>query len=39
MTLHRLSATQVVPRPIDEVFAFFADPSNLARLTPPDMRF
>jgi NADH dehydrogenase len=39
MTLHRLSASQLVPRPIDEVFAFFAEPENLARLTPPAMRF
>jgi uncharacterized protein YbjT (DUF2867 family)/ligand-binding SRPBCC domain-containing protein len=39
MTLHRLSSSQLVPRPLQEVFAFFAEPENLARLTPPGMRF
>jgi NADH dehydrogenase len=37
MSTHRLSASQLVPRPIDEVFAFFADAGNLARITPPSM--
>jgi ligand-binding SRPBCC domain-containing protein len=36
---HRLSASQYIPRPIEDVFAFFAEPRNLARLTPPSMRF
>ena len=27
-----------VPAPIDEVFAFFDDPANLARLMPPPVR-
>ena len=39
MTTHRLVASQLVPRPLDEVFAFFANPDNLGRLTPPGMRF
>ena len=39
MTTHRLIATQLVPRSRDEVFAFFSTPDNLARLTPPGMRF
>ena len=39
MTTHRLVASQLVPRPLDEVFPFFATPENLARLTPPGMRF
>ena len=38
MSLHHLVATQIVDRPIDDVFAFFAEPRNLARITPPGMR-
>ena len=37
--MHKLVANQFIPRPVDEVFAFFADPNNLARLTPPAMQF
>lgn len=39
MSTHRLVATQFVPRPLAEVFDFFAMPDNLARITPPGMRF
>jgi uncharacterized protein YbjT (DUF2867 family)/ligand-binding SRPBCC domain-containing protein len=39
MTTHRLVATQLIRRPIDEIFAFFASPGNLERLTPPSMGF
>ncbi len=39
MSSHRLVATQVVPRALPEVFDFFASPDNLARITPPGMRF
>jgi NADH dehydrogenase len=39
MTLHQLSASQLVPGPPEDVFRFFAAPENLARLTPPGMRF
>jgi len=39
MTTHLLTATQRIARPIDEVFAFFADPRNLARLTPASLGF
>jgi hypothetical protein len=31
--------SQVVPRPVDEVFAFFSSPRNLERITPPILRF
>ncbi len=39
MTIHHLRASQVVPRPLHEVFAFFAEPRNLRRITPPGMGF
>lgn len=39
MGLHRIEATQVLPITVDEAWAFFADPRNLALLTPPEMRF
>ena len=34
MSTHRLTASQLIPRPIDEVAPFFEDPRNLGRLTP-----
>ncbi|MBA4106601.1 MAG: CDP-paratose 2-epimerase [Pirellula sp.] len=34
-----LRAECVVPRPLDEVFPFFADAMNLERITPPLVRF
>lgn len=34
-----MHASQFVARPIDEVFAFFSRPENLARITPPSMGF
>lgn len=34
-----LATRTVVEAPLDKTFAFFADPNNLARITPPDMRF
>jgi steroid 5-alpha reductase family enzyme/ligand-binding SRPBCC domain-containing protein len=34
-----LSTTTVIDAPLEETFAFFSDPYNLARITPPDMRF
>ncbi len=39
MTTHRLLASQLVPRPVDEVARFFEDPRNLGRLTPRSMGF
>ena len=39
MSVHHLKSYQVVARSRAEVFAFFARPENLARITPPDMRF
>jgi ligand-binding SRPBCC domain-containing protein len=34
-----LERTQVVPVPLDDAFAFFADPRNLAAITPPWLDF
>lgn len=36
---HTLRQEQWIPRPIDEVFAFFADAKNLEALTPPFLGF
>ena len=34
-----LSRRQLVPGPLDEVFGFFSNPANLARITPPWLAF
>lgn len=34
-----LERSQLVPRPLPCVFAFFQDPANLARITPPRLAF
>lgn len=39
MRLYALKREQRVPYSLDEVFAFFAKPENLARITPPGLRF
>ncbi len=36
---YTLERTQVVPVPIEEAFAFFADARNLEQITPPWLRF
>jgi ligand-binding SRPBCC domain-containing protein len=37
--IHHLYREQLVPRPLDEVFAFFARAGNLERITPPWLAF
>jgi ligand-binding SRPBCC domain-containing protein len=37
--VHRLERSQRIPRGRDEVFAFFADASNLEVITPPFLHF
>jgi hypothetical protein len=37
--IHNLYREQLVPRPLDEVFGFFARAGNLERLTPPWLGF
>jgi uncharacterized protein YbjT (DUF2867 family)/ligand-binding SRPBCC domain-containing protein len=39
MSTHVLLASQTIARPIDEVFRFFSEPRNLARITPASMGF
>ena len=39
MASYRLERVQEVPRPLPEVFAFFADAANLEELTPPSLHF
>jgi ligand-binding SRPBCC domain-containing protein len=38
-SVHRLERSQRIPRRRDEVFAFFADASNLEAITPPFLHF
>ena len=35
MRLHRASAEQFLPVPIEEAWEFFSNPANLQRITPP----
>ncbi len=39
MAEHILERTQIIKRPIKEVFDFFADAVNLERITPPELNF
>jgi ligand-binding SRPBCC domain-containing protein len=36
---YRIERSQTVSRPVEDVFAFFADPSNLERITPAFLQF
>jgi len=37
--MRRFEFVQFVPAGIDEVWDFFSSPSNLSKITPPEMRF
>jgi ligand-binding SRPBCC domain-containing protein len=39
MKVYTLKRTQIIPTSIDEAWAFFSSPRNLATITPPYMRF
>lgn len=39
MKLFRLRASQRLPVSLDEAWAFFSNPANLARITPPSLGF
>jgi ligand-binding SRPBCC domain-containing protein len=39
MKTYSLTTELLIPRPIDEVFAFFSDAHNLEQITPPLLKF
>jgi ligand-binding SRPBCC domain-containing protein len=39
MATHTLHRSQLIRRDLKDVFSFFEDPSNLAKITPPKMGF
>jgi NADH dehydrogenase len=39
MTTHTLTASQIIPADLDRTWAFYADPANLRRITPPALGF
>lgn len=39
MPIHVLEQSQIIPAPLAQCWAFFSDPHNLARITPPDLGF
>jgi ligand-binding SRPBCC domain-containing protein len=39
MAIYALRREQLVPRPLEEVFAFFSDARNLQKITPPWLNF
>jgi ligand-binding SRPBCC domain-containing protein len=39
MSVHRFERVQVLPLTREAAWAFFSDPGNLSRITPPDMAF
>ena len=38
-TVHRLERSQLLDRPVEEVFAFYSNAINLEAITPPFLRF